>query len=266
MRRRELLTTAGTALTAGIAGCLGGNSGGAAGSDSADPGRRLVTVSGVGKVRGDPDRARLELSLEARGDEPGTVRDDLAARAQAVRAALVDAGVDEGQITTSRFNIDERVDHRRLREADVDPDSPAARDRFRFYQGRHSLEVEVDDTEQVGPVIDAAVDAGVDGVDRVVFTLSEEKRARLRGEAVREAVRNARSEAGAVADEVGADVAEATVVDASRGRIEPVAQSGDAVVEATPAPRAEDSGRPPTGVEPGGVTVTVDVDVRYRME
>jgi len=268
MRRRELLAGTGTALAAGLAGCLGGDGGAAAGNETtpAPAGdRRVVTVSGTGEVRGDPDRAIVELDLAARADRAGAVRDDLATRADAVREALLDAGVDEDDITTSRFRIDERIDRRRLREADVDPDSTEARERFRFYQGTHSIAVELDDVDAVGTVIDTAVDAGADEVDRVVFTLSDGKRSDLREEALREAVRNARSEADAIAEEVGGEVVEATVVDASRGRIGPVERSGDAALQATATPAATPAA-PSTGVEPGDVTVTVDVDVRYAME
>ena len=85
----------------------------------------------------------------------------------------------------------------------------------------------------------------------------------MREEAIRKAVRSARSEADAIASEVDGEIVEATVVDASRGRIAPVERSGDAALAATPAP--EPTPAPRTGVEPGDVTVSVDVDVRYTM-
>lgn len=284
MRRRDVLLGTGTVLTAGVAGCIGGTDGGDGtdGSDgsadaevlanetTATPGdtepRRVVTVSGSGEVRGDPDRARVSFEIRARADKARTVRDDLATRAEQVRSALLETGLDEADITTTEFRIDEQIDHRKLREADVDPDSPEARERFRFYEGSHTFEVELDDVEAVGSTIDAAVGAGADEVDRVVFTLSDEKRRELREQALREAVQNARSEAEAVADEVGAEVVEATVVDASRGRIGPVERSGDAALAATPTPQAAGDGGSATGVEPGDVTVSVDVDVRFTME
>lgn len=280
MRRRQLLVATGTALSAGLAGCLGGGGTDDQGTtpddepaDTPTPtptptargGHRVVTVSGTGEVRGNPDRVLLEFEIQAREDSAGAVRDDLSRRADAVRAALRDAGLAEEDITTSRFSINERVDHRRLREADIDPDSPEARERFRFYRGTHAMEVELDDVDAVGSVIDTAVDAGVDEVDRVTFTLSEEKRTDLREEALRKAVGSAREKADAIAEEVDGEIVEATVVDASRGRIAPVRRSGGVALEATPTPASADGGRGSTGVEPGDVTVSVDVDVRYAM-
>jgi len=276
MRRRQLLVATGTALSAGLAGCLGGSDADGGTTPDDEPtdtptptvrgNRRVVTVSGTGEVRGDPDRVLLEFEIQAREDSASAVRDDLSRRADAVRAALLDAGLAEEDVTTSRFHINERVDHRRLREEDVDPDSPEARERFRFYQGTHALEVELDDVDAVGSVIDTAVDAGVDEVDRVTFTLSEEKRTDLREEALRKAINNAREKADAIAEEVDGEIIEATVVDASRGRIAPVQRSGGTALQATPTPAPADGTGGSTGVEPGDVTVTVDVDVRYAME
>jgi uncharacterized protein YggE len=279
MRRRQLLVATGTALSTGLAGCLGENDDGdgastttpenPANTPTPTPGRvgdrRVVTVSGTGEVRGDPDRAILEFEIQARGDSAGAVRDDLASRADAVRAALAEAGVPEEDVTTSRFSIHEDIDHRRMREADVDPDSPEARERFRFYRGTHSMEIELDDVGAVGSVIDTAVDAGADEVDRVTFTLSDGKRTDLREEALRKAVKSAREKAETIAEEVDGEIVEATVVDASRGRVAPVERSGGVALQATPTP-APDGGSRSTGVEPGDVTVGVDVDVRYAME
>jgi len=280
MRRRELLVGTGSVVIGALAGCLGDSDTGdtpdeSTPTDTPDSAstptservgdRRVVTVSGTGEVRGDPDRALLEFEIQARADSASAVRDDLGTRADAVRAALLETGLSEDDITTSRFRISERIDHRRLREADVDPDSPEARERFRYYEGTHSLKVDLDDVDAVGSVIDTAVDAGADEVDRVTFTLSEEKRTDLREEALRKAVGNARSKADVIAEEVDGRIVEATVVDASRGRVAPVERSGDTALQATPTPVAEGGGGS-TGVEPGDVTVSVDVDVRYAMK
>ncbi|PSQ33326.1 hypothetical protein BRD09_01370 [Halobacteriales archaeon SW_10_68_16] len=200
MRRRELLVGTGSVVIGALAGCLGDSDTGdtpdeSTPTDTPDSAstptpervgdRRVVTVSGTGEVRGDPDRALLEFEIQARADSASAVRDDLGTRADAGRAALLETGLSEDDITTSRFRISERIDHRRLREADVDPDSPEARERFRYYEGTHSLKVDLDDVDAVGSVIDTAVDAGADEVDRVTFTLSEEKRTDLREEALR---------------------------------------------------------------------------------
>jgi len=281
MRRRDLLAAAGAAVATGIAGCSNARGTGAAApaeTDTAEPTdstatqtpgapSRVVTVSGTGEVTGDPDRAIVRATIEARADSAGAVRNDLATRGSAVREALTGSGVPEDSITTDYFSIDERIDHRALRESDADPESEAARERFRYYQGTNALRVELDDVEAVGSVIDTAVDAGADEIGHVLFTLSEERRTELREQALREAIRGARAKAQAAAEEVDGEIVEATVVDASDGRIDPVQRSGDTAAAATPtpAPEATPTQASSTGVDPGEVTVRVSVDVRFAM-
>ena len=124
--------------------------------------------------------------------------------------------------------------------------------------------METEDVDGVGGVIDAAVEGGADSIDRVTFSLTDERRAELRDEALEEALEDAREEAETIAKEIGATVTEATVVDASDAHVSPihreVGYAGDgAAPMPTPSPEST------TGVQPGDVTVSADVHVRYRM-
>lgn len=274
MKRREMLLATGTVAATALAGCTGSNDpdGGGNAGNATTPGNtstsgsgnaRTITVSNTGEAEGEPDLAILQLGIETTADTAQDARADLARRAEDLRAALLEFGLEEDDITTRRFRIHERIDRRRMEEDGVRPSSREEAEEYIHYQGSHSFTVEVSDIDDVGAVIDTAVDAGANQIDRVTFTLSDETRATLREEALKEAIRNARSEAEIIADEVGASIVEATVVDASDARVSPVhrevAVAGDAA--ATPSPRMESS----TGVEPGDVTVTADVHVRYEM-
>lgn len=269
MRRRALLAAAGTAAATAIAGCQSTADAGnqANGSVTITPGpggSRTVVVTQSGEVKGDPDLAVLRVGIEVTGDNPGNVRSDLADRSDAVTAALRDHGLPADAITTERFRIDERVDRRAMEEDGVRPGSDADLDRYRYYVGTHSLAVEIDAIADTGDVIDVAVDAGATRVDRVTYTLSDGKRQELQQTAVRRAVRNARGEADAIADEVDGRIVEATLVDASEGGFHPVTRDV-AYAQATPTPMATPGPEPRTRLEPGQVTVTARVTVKYRM-
>lgn len=262
MRRREAITATGAAVAAALAGCLGDDTPGADGDEANE---RTVIVSESGEVDGDPDLAVLQFGVEATADTAREARDELARGAEELTEALYEYGIDEENVTTRRYRIRERIDRRAMEEDGVRPDDPEAEEEYVYYQGTHSFSVELEDIEAVGEVIDLAVEAGADEVGRVTYTLTDEKRAELREEALREALDDARTEAGVIADEVDADVVEATVVDASDGRVSPVRRdvSLDAAEPAgTPTPEAE----PATAIEPGEVTVTAGVDVRYEIE
>lgn len=275
MRRRTLLVGAGSLATTAIAGCSANLDG--TPDEAATPAKpaegpvqvevtttdaeneRVIVVSSTGEAMGEPNLAVLQLAVEVTGDRAGDVRDELARRSEQLRSELLAYGLDEEALTTEHFRIHERVDRRQMEEDGVRPDAPEQIEEYRYYVGTHAFRVEVEDIDEVGAVIDAGVDGGADEVGRVSFTLSDEREADLRDEAIRTALRQARDEAETIADEIGATVVEATVVDASDGRVSPVhreaAFGGDAAM--TPAPT--------TGVEPGEVTVTATVHVRYWM-
>lgn len=270
MNRRELLVAAGTVTTAGLSGCFAsgaGNEEPADGNGTTTVERRderTIVVSNTGEATAEPDLAVIEAAVEATADAPATVRDDLADRSDALREALLDYGLPEDDVTTSDFRIRERIDRRQMEEDGVRPDSGEAAQEYVYYVGTHAFSVEVADIDEVGDVIDTAVDAGADSIDRVTFTLSEDRRADRREAALRRAIQGARSEAEVVADEVGTSIVAATVVDTSDGRVSPVhrdvSYAADAAME-MPAPDSVE-----TGVEPGDVTVTADVRIQYRME
>ncbi len=268
MQRRELLAATAGAAAAAVSGCLGtGGNGGSAAAQTGTPTverrtSRSIVVSNTGEARGDPDLAVLNVAVEASGDTAGDVRDQLATQADELRQALLDFGLEEDAVTTQNFYIHERHDRRAMEEAGVRPGSEEA-DEYVTYRGTHSFRVEVSAIDDVGAVIDAAVDGGADQVGRVTFTLSDGKRADLREDALRAAIRGARDEAETVADEIGASIAEATVVDTAGGGVTPVERdleyaAADAAATATPGAS--------TGVEPGEVTVTASVEVRYAIE
>lgn len=272
MKRREILVATGTVAATALAGCTGGDipggnqNGGANADDGGSvPGNaRTITVSSEGDAKGEPDLAILHVGVETTADNAQDVRAELARRAEDVRTALLAAGLEEDRVTTQRFTIRERLDRRQMEADGVRPDSPEALEEYTYYQGTHAFTVEVSDVDAVGDVIDTAVEAGANQIDRVTFTLSEEKRATLREQALREAIQNARSEAEVIAEEVGASIVEATVVDASDARVSPVHRDLALTQEAAATPSPD--GGASTGVEPGDVTVTANVHVRYRME
>lgn len=265
MNRRSFLGVCGTAIVGSMAGCIGYSN--SADNPSADnystPGGRAITVSATGDVSGDPDKAVLSLSVETRANSAQEVRSTLADDAETLVQALEDAGIPSENITTDRFRIRERIDRQRVERDGIEHEDELT-DEHRYYEGSHRYSVEVEAVDDVGEIIDIAVDAGADDVGRVTFTLSDEKRAELRDVALQEAIANARTEAEVIANEIGAEIVEVTLIDTTRGQITPVQRevfmAGDAP-EPTPSPEPEAA----TTVEPGDVTVSVQVQIQYAI-
>jgi len=242
MKRRQLIAGTGAVATAAVAGCLGGAGGG---SDE-----RTITVSKSGEVSGEPDMAVIRAAIEATGDDQTAVRDELSRRAERLIGALQDAGVDGEAITTDRFGIRQRTDRR-----PVEPtDDPQGTDGGPTFVGTHAFRIEVDDADAAGDIVDTALEAGADDIGRIGYTLSEERQAELREEALQSALAAARTEAEFVAGEVEASVGDVVTVDTDQDRISPVYET------------TEDDGGRSTELQPDDVTVRATATVSYRLD
>ena len=225
--------------------------GGAAGQEATPDDRpigvdRTVTVSGEGSASAPPDEARLSIAVVVEGDDPGEVRDDLSAGVDDRRDALADAGVADDQIETTTFEIRERRPDRF--DGEDDPTPPA-------YRGVHAFLVTLDDVDRAGSIVDATAGAGAE-VRWVAFTLSNERRADVRDEALTAAMDDARRQAETLAAAGDLRLVGVRTVDAADRR-------GGFVLEDDVAEEFAPTG---TVIEPGDVTVFTSVRVTYDAE
>jgi len=258
-RTVAVLLAAAVALSAvaagGVAAALDGPGAGDAAADGGAQGpaqtqnqmggpddRRTIEVSGSAQVQGEPDRAIVRLSIETRADDPSAARTEAAERADGMRAALSDLGLDDDQVRSEGFRLHE--DRRRSAEGDEET----------TYVARHEFEVTVEDLDRTGEVIDAALDGGATSVHGVQFTLSEEQAERLREEALERAMDDARGEAETIAESGDLTVEGVRHASTHRDRY-PVA------VREAPAMAGGDAAG--TELDPGPVTVHASVQVRY---
>lgn len=66
---------------------------------------KTITVSGSGVCAVVPDMARLSVGVSVRGSTLAQLRDEVGTKMHAGRQALLDGGVEESDIATSRLNI-----------------------------------------------------------------------------------------------------------------------------------------------------------------
>lgn len=194
-----------------------------------------IDVTAVGEVTAVPDEGVIQVTLAVEGDDIDAVNDQLAADAEALRTALDEVGV-------SYETTDYRVGEVRFR----DDDDPA-------YEGHHSFEVTTDDTDQVGPAIDAAAGAGAT-IDSVEMTLSEEQSATLTEQAIDAAMADARSQAATIADAENLEIINAASVDATQRRYSPVTFE-------TALDAGDEAG---TEIDVDEVAISYDVAVTYN--
>jgi len=207
-------------------------------AESTHPPQVVATATGEARLR--PDRANILVGVQTRAKTAAAAARENNARQQAVIEAIVAAGVSREQISTESYNVsaDMRVER--------DGQNPVVVG----YVVTNVVRVEVRRTDQVGPVLDAALGKGANEVNSVQWFSSNADAARR--QALSDAVAKARGDAEAMARAAG-------------GKLGPLLEI--AALDEGGGPRPFDSFRAKsvsTPIEPGELTVQVRVTARYR--
>lgn len=154
--------------------------------------RRTITVTSSATVGSEPDQATLQIGIETQADDSADALADNDRITDDVLAALERAGIKADDVQTQSLDVYQRtVDRRTPQERTV-------------FVADSTLAVTIRDLDSVGPVIEAAVDAGATSVRNIRFEVSDPARART--QALELAVDGARVKADAMAGAAGATV------------------------------------------------------------
>jgi uncharacterized protein len=149
----------------------------------------VVVASGEATVSRAPDRAYVTFATETRAPRPDEAQKRNAEAMAKVQQAVKKAKIPSDAVRTLAFNLREDVDWVNGRRTS------------RGYVVTDSIEVKVDDIDDLGELLDAAVEAGASNVSDIRFDLKD--RAGAEREALRLAVADARSRADAAASGAG---------------------------------------------------------------
>jgi uncharacterized protein YggE len=158
-------------------------------ADDARP--RTVNVSGMGETAAEPDLARLMLGVEARKPTLAEARAEVTATVERVLKLTRDLRIDPKQVNATRLQVQPEY-------------SWNPKDRKRVLLGyvvSRQVQVELRDLEQLGALLERAVDAGVNQLGDPV--LDSSRRKELEREAMSRAVQDARLNAEALAGAAG---------------------------------------------------------------
>lgn len=247
--RSELTGPAATAAlalvtTVALAACTDGPeaSPGAAGQpEDGEATSEGVTVEAVGTVAGTPDVLTADVGVEVAADDVDTAYAEGNEAAGAVRDALMDAGVDQGDVQTAQLSLRPRR-HR--------PDDDAGE-----YLARTSLRVTLRDLDTAGATLDAAV-AAADGhatLGSLGFDLDDDSA--LAADAREDAFAQARAKAEQYAELAGR----------SLGELAAMAEADDPG-RPIPGPAAALEADDSAAIEPGEEEVRVRVRATWALE
>lgn len=196
-----------------------------------------ITVNGVGTAYGAPDTAVLDLGVNLFNADVSAGMADVDQRMQAIRQALVEAGVEESDIRTTGLSV--------WREQQYDPQGNPTTERYNIW---HNYNVTVRDPEQVGAVINAAVAAGANNIGGVTFTIADPSA--LERQAREEAIADARARAEHLAELTGVTLGEPVAITEGFQGYTPMVRSA-----------AFDMGA--GGIATGELAITVNVTVTF---
>lgn len=155
---------------------------------------RLITVAGTGSVEGTPDLARLSFAVERRNEGMRIARDDVVRVSRDFLALCSRLGIPERKVRTAGLSIQPEYRY----------DSNGGPPVLVGYLVQRQLQVELNDLEKLGELIEGALDAGVNQASPAEFDSS--RRADLLRDALAAAAEDARRNADRVATTLGARV------------------------------------------------------------
>jgi uncharacterized protein len=145
-----------------------------------------VETNGVASVKTLPDKVSINIGIETLDDSAELAKNENAKISEKAMVALLKI-VDKKDIQTENFNIYEEFDW-----------NEGTR-KSRGFKVTNTLKVQTEDFDEVGKIVDAAINAGATGINGVYFEISEERTAELKKEVLEKASKDAREKAEAIA-------------------------------------------------------------------
>jgi uncharacterized protein YggE len=203
-----------------------------------------ISVSATGEVAIAPDRAMVSAGVVTQGPDAGAAMAQNARLMNAVFEQLEKAGLPRKNIHTSQLSLQPRYDYQNRKAP-----------RITGYEARNTVTAKTENLDQVGPMLDALVAAGVNNINNVRFSVKDPKAAR--DKAREQAIIEARAKAASMAAAAGVSLGELqSLSEASGGRApQPVY-----------AMAREMSADMSTPVAPGEQTLSVTVNMTYAIK
>jgi uncharacterized protein len=205
-----------------------------------------ITVVGSGKVRIRPDIARANIGVEVVRSSVQEASAENRETLEEVLATLEEMGIAENDIQTSGFSIfAERYG----------PMGPLPEDQVQ-YRVSNMVSVTIRELDNVGEILDAAIEAGANNIYGIEFALDET--ADTEDAARADAIANAEEKAAALAGLTGVELG--SVVSVSE-----IIGAGGGYYAGSFADRGQMGGGGGAPISPGELTLTMQIQVVYAI-
>lgn len=206
-----------------------------------------ITVTGESTISAEPNQAQIDIGVVTQARSAPDASKENAERLSRVLAEVKKLLGKGDEVKTSGYALTPNYRY-----------PQGGKPEILGYNASNTVRIKTTNLDLVGRLIDSAMQAGANNVNRLMFTLKDEQAAQL--EALRAASAKAKAKAEAVAASLGLKIVKIASVTEGERAIQPIfRQALAARAEAAPAP---------TPVEPGTVeirsTVSMTVEVSEK--
>jgi uncharacterized protein YggE len=213
---------------------------------AADDNISKLIVQGEGKVTAVPDKATVILGVETRGPSAIAAATENAQLMNETITALLNAGISSNEIQTSSFSLSTVPQEEPIGSGGAEN---KARDEKPQFIASNIVTANLNNTTDVGRVLDAAVSAGSNSIQDVSFDLKDPKLEK--DQALTLAIEDARRKAEIAAKAAGVDLGKLLEINEGYGYVG-LASKGASFDIATP-------------ISPGNMEITASVTLTYEI-
>lgn len=200
----------------------------------------VIAVSGSGTIIAKPDIAYLQVGYQAQNKVALAAQNETKTKMAAIIKKLKAAGVKDADIKTTNISLYKTADY--VKEV-----------KNEYYVAVNTVEVTTRDLDNIGSLIDTAVNAGANELGSVRFTVEDQEKYQI--QAITMALKNAGNKAKAIANFSGITINKPSKITENN--------YGGGVIyrEASSMAKAADVVTP---VEIGTITIEANVSVEYE--
>ncbi|RYG23848.1 DUF541 domain-containing protein [bacterium] len=209
----------------------------------------LVTVSGTAESKAAPDLATIRIGVQTSAKTAKEAQTANNEKANKIIEAALKIVPDRKAFQTSDLSL---YPQQAVSPINTGDGGGLGQPRVVGYMASNILTVRLEDVTKIGPLVDAVTTAGATNIDSIAFGLKDDKAARR--QTLRDAVRDARDKAEALAEGLGLRLGDVYSIEEGGGvRVMPYRMESMAMAKMD------------TPVMPGQVSLSGNVTVRFRL-
>jgi len=217
-------------------------------AQNAQDDKRTLTVNGKGEMSAAPDVAYLNLAVETIAKSAQQAVKENAEKTNSVIEAIKAKLGENDKVSTAGYNLSPIYEY----------NNQTNNSEFKGYKASNQIVVEVYNLKQIGAIIDATAEAGLNNIQGLRFETT--KSAELRKKALAEAVKDAKTTADVLAQAAGVKITRILQLSPSYDYPVPVYRDYAMSAKEGAAPP------PPTPIEPGELTINATVNIVFEIE